>query len=278
MLKPVITIVGHTCIDHNTIDGTKQEKWGSSAMYIAKYYHKLFGIKSHIVSNYGHDFLKYARDFVFTENPRGNKTLVYENVVTNGCRVQHCRNSDCSSPVPLNEDIINLLRRTNILIVAPQISNYTADYISEIVQHSPENSLKILLPQGLMRQINGDDKIEKRVFSEAEEIIRHFDAVIASDEDYDDILDLAERWAEYKTGSSIVITQAEKGAIVFHKGKAKQIPTTPLPFNKIKNPVGSGDMFSAQFAVSLHGKLHPYDAVREANMTTARALLDEPLA
>jgi len=276
--KPVVTIIGHACIDHNTIDGTKYEKWGSSAMYIAKYYLKHFGIKSHIVSSYGKDFSKYANDFIFTENPNGDKTLLYENIVTNGHRVQYCRNSDCSSPVPLSEKIIDLLQKTDILIVAPQISNYSAAYISDVMSHLSGNSLKILLPQGFMRHISGDDKIEKREFAEAESILPYFDAVIASDEDYDNILDLAEKWAEHKAGSSIVITQAERGATVFHKGEVKQISTTPLPFDKIKNPVGSGDMFSAQFTIGLHNKLHPHDAVHEANKTTAQALLAESLS
>lgn len=278
MSKPVVTIIGHACIDHNTIDGTKYEKWGSSAMYIAKYYLKHFGIKSHIVSSYGKDFSKYANDFNFTESPSGDRTLLYENIVTNGHRVQYCRNSDCSPPIPVGEDVINLLQRTDILIVAPQISNYSAAYISNIMNYLSDNSLKVLLPQGFMRHINEDDKIEKREFAEAESILLYFDAVIASDEDYDNILNLAEEWAEHKTGSSIVITQAERGATVFHKGETKQISTMPLPFDKIKNPVGSGDMFSAQFTISLHNKLHPHDAVHEANKTTAQALLAEPLA
>jgi hypothetical protein len=36
-------------------------------------------------------------------------------------------------------------------------------------------------------------------------------------------------------------------------------------------------MFSAQLTIGLHDKLHPHDAVREANKTTAQALLAEPL-
>lgn len=275
MSKPVVTIIGHVCIDHNTIDGTEYEKWGSSAMYIAKYYLEHFGIKSHIISSYGRDFAKYASDFSFTEKPNDSKTLLYENIVTDGRRVQYCRNS--SPLVPVHESIIDLLQKTDILIVAPQIPNYTAAYISDILQHVPDDSLKILLPQGFMRRVSDDGKIEKREFIEATSVVPYFDAVIASDEDYDSILDLAATWAKHAASSSIVITQAEKGATVFHEGGVKHIPTVPLPFDQIKNPVGSGDMFSAQYAIGLYNKLHPHDAVHEANKTTGQALLAEPL-
>lgn len=156
MKKPIVTIIGHTCIDHNTIDGIKYENWGSSAMYIAKYFSKEFGIQSHIVSSYGHDFVKYATDFVFLGTPGDHNTLLYENIVTNGDRVQFCRHSDFSPPVDLKENIINILRRTDILIVAPMLANYSMEYIEQVMQYLPEGSLKVLLPQGYMRHINAE--------------------------------------------------------------------------------------------------------------------------
>jgi len=277
MTQPVVTIVGHTCIDNNTVDGIKFEKWGSSAMYIAKYYLRHFGLKSNIISAYGTDFTKYTNDFVFTEAPGNHKTLLYENIINNGHRVQYCRNSDHSTPVALNDEAIELLHKTDILIVAPQISNYNVSYVNELMQYLSKDCLRVLLPQGYMRRVNEQDKIEKKEFLEAQHILSHFDAIVASDEDYDDILDLAEGWATHRPNSSVVITQAQKGATIFHKGESKHIPTTPLPFDIIRSPVGCGDTFSAQFAISLHDKLHPHDAVRHANETTAQALLSEPL-
>lgn len=272
MQKPVITLVGHTCIDNNIVDGVSYENWGSPAMYMAHYYLKNFGIKSCIVSSYGHDFAKYTSDFTFTEQPGDGKTLVYENIVNNGQRVQYCHNSQSSLPAPLSERAIGMLQKTDILIVAPQLPNYSLEYLAKIMQYAPDGCLKALLPQGYMRQIDHQDMVNKREFVEASRILPYFDVVIASDEDYTDILTLAADWGKYKPGSSIVITQADKGARVFHSGETRQIPTRPIPFADIKNPVGSGDIFSAQFALSLYDKLDPYAAANQANRATAKAL------
>lgn len=275
MLKPVVTIVGHTCIDNNVVDGIRSENWGSPAMYIAHYYLKNFGIKANIVSSYGSDFTKYTKVFVFTEQPGDSKSLVYENIVNNGQRVQFCHNSQSSLPATLNQNAIELLKKTNILIIAPQLPNYSPDYIAKIMDYAPSDCLKVLLPQGYMRQVDRTDKIIKRDFAEASRILPYFDAVIASDEDYVDILALATGWAKYKPGSSIVITQAEKGATVFHDGVIQPIATQPIPFTDIKNPVGCGDIFSAQFALSLYNRLDPYAAAVQANQATAKALTSE---
>jgi Sugar kinases, ribokinase family len=277
MQKPIVTIIGHTCIDHNTIDGVRYESWGSSAMYIAKYFAKEFDVKSHIVSSYGHDFMKYATEFNFIGEPSSENTLLYENIVNNGDRTQFCKHSNFSPPVKVEGEVANLLSQTDILIIAPMLANYSVEYIDQIMEYLPEKTLKVLLPQGYMRHINSENKIEKKEFTEAKHILKYFDVVVASDEDYDNALEVAKDWAKHKDGSSIVITQAEKGATVFHEGQSTQISTTPIPFNEIKNPVGSGDMFSAQFTMSLHNRLHPHEAVRQANEATARALLSNPL-
>jgi sugar/nucleoside kinase (ribokinase family) len=141
----------------------------------------------------------------------------------------------------------------------------------------PETCLKVLLPQGYMRHINADGMIEKRKFIEGEQLLTYFDAMVTSDEDSDDALRAAVIWATYKEGSSIVVTQSSKGATLFNGGQTTQVPTTPIAFSRIKNPVGSGDMFSAQLALGLYDRLDPADAVRSANETTAKALLSEPM-
>lgn len=278
MHQPTITIIGHTCIDKNTIDNVKIETWGSPAMYMATYYLQNYDIKSHILSRYGHDFSRYTDKFLFTEKPDNNKTLVYENIVNNGQRTQYCHSSDSDQVVELRKDTTDLIQKTDILIVAPQLPNYSKEYIEEIIKLAPKNCLKVILPQGYMRQIGPDDKVSQRDFTEAALILPYFDVVIASEEDYSGILDLAPRWSEYKQHSSIIITQAEKGATVFDSGKSEHIAAKPIPFGDIKNPVGSGDVFSAQVAIGLYNKLSPYEAVDQANKATAKSLLSEPAA
>lgn len=274
---PTVTLIGHVCIDNNTIEGAKFETWGSSVMYIAKYLLKNFGIHSHIIAPYGQNFVKYTESFDFLVPPTTPDTLQYENIVNNGTRVQYCHHAELSNPVTINEKIKELLEHTDILVVAPLVANYQVTYIAQIMEFLPKECLRVLLPQGYMRHINGEDRIEKRMFSEAEQLLTYFDVVVASDEDCDNALDVAKVWATYKEESSIVITQASKGATLFNNGKVTQIPTTAIPPSQIKNPVGSGDTFSARLAIDLHNKLSPSDAVRNANAATAKVLLSQPI-
>lgn len=275
--KPIVTIIGHVCVDHNTIDGVSRTTWGSSAMYIAKYYLKNFGVRPRIVARYGHDFTPFAQDFVFTEQPEGEMSLRYENIVNNGERVQFCHHSEVSAPVPARKDIAEMIRGSDVVIVAPLLANYGADYIAEVMRYASSDCLKVLLPQGYMRHINAADKIEKQAFTDAAAIVPYFDLVIASEEDGDGMLELAREWASYGDGQSVVITQAEHGATVFDARGAEQVPTTPLAFSDIKNPVGSGDMFSAQLAIGMHDGLDAHEATRRANQAMAAVLLGEPL-
>lgn len=274
--KPVVTIIGHVCVDHNTIDGVSRTTWGSSAMYIAKYYLKNFGVRPRIIARYGQDFVPYTRDFVFAEPAVGEVTLQYENIVNNGEREQFCHHSEVSDPVPMREEIAELVRGSDIVIVAPLLANYSADYIAKVMQHASEDCLRVLLPQGFVRHINAEEKIEKQPFADAEAIVPHFDLVIASEEDGDDMMAQAQSWLS-DGAENVVITQAEKGATVFDPRGNEQIPTTSLSFHDIKNPVGSGDMFSAQLAIGMHEGLDVREATRRANQVMSVVLLGEPL-
>jgi sugar/nucleoside kinase (ribokinase family) len=271
-LRPTITIVGHVCLDNNIVDGISRKSWGSAAMYIARYLAKEFSIRPSIISAYGNDFRQHAAGFTLVGESGDHPTLLYENRITNGHRVQLCHHRHYSPPVKLRQEVTDLLSKTDLLIVAPMLANYSVEYIQQIMRYVSKKSLKALLPQGYMRSINENNEVEKRHFIEAPHILPYFDAVIASEEDGNDTLQLASTWATYKQRSSIVITQAEKGATLFYQGETRHIPTVPLPLREIKNPVGSGDTFSAQFVMGLHEGHHPSDAVRHAHAATARAL------
>lgn len=277
MPQPIITIIGHVCIDDNIINNAKVETWGSPAMYMAHYYLKNFDIKSHVVAGYGNDFSKYTGKFLFTEMPDNRKTMIYENIVNNGKRTQFCHNSNSAAPVQLRKDVTDLIQKSDILIIAPQVPNYPKEYITDIMTFIPKKCVKVLLPQGYMRQVGQNDKIEQRNFVEASHILPYFDVVIASDEDYSGILKLAPHWSGYKENSNIIITQAEKGATIFRGGESQHIATQPIKFKDIRNPVGSGDIFSAQVAIGLYNNLEPYEAVRLANQATTKSLLSDPL-
>ena len=72
--SPVVTIFGHVCVDHNTVDDVSYTSWGSPAMFMAAYYQKHYNLTPSIVSAYGNDFEKYTKKYHFClESTTGDK-------------------------------------------------------------------------------------------------------------------------------------------------------------------------------------------------------------
>ena len=69
-----------------------------------------------------------------------------------------------------------------------------------------------------------------------------------SDENMNNALTKAQYWSNLFTNISIIVTEAERGAALFRQGKLINVPTTPILTKNILNPVGAGDMFSAEVA------------------------------
>lgn len=276
--SPIVTIFGHVCVDHNTVDDVSYTSWGSPAMFMAAYYQKHYNLTPSIVSAYGNDFEKYTKKYHFIPSkPTYDKTLLYRNVVTDGQRVQFCHNTASSPPQEINGDIIKILEQTDILIVAPDLPNFTPEYVDRLMQYVPSRSFKVLLPQGYMRSVNKKGLVEKRVFDEAREVTPHFHAIVISDEDCDNAASVAKEWTSYQPALCVAITHAARGATLLYDGTSQLIPTNPLPARELKNPVGAGDMFSAELAMSLYRGHHPVTAVKKAHTTTGLILSTNPI-
>lgn len=271
--SPIVTIIGHVCIDQNTVDGLSSEKWGSSPMYIANYLQEKYAIQPSIFAPYGSDFSQYKNGFHFINEASAFNTLIYKNIVTNGSRTQRCYNAASYAQPAITQEIIDTLTRTDIIIVTPMTPYLSTEYVTQILGYLPKKSLKVLLPQGYMRTIHDDGIVSKRAFNEAAQLLSKFDLLIASDEDISDALERAKGWTTKNHNLSVVITQAENGASLFARGEQTSVPTTPIPFTKIKNPVGSGDSFSAQLSLSLYEGLGAVQSIEVANKTTGLALL-----
>jgi sugar/nucleoside kinase (ribokinase family) len=276
--SPVVTILGHVCIDHNTVDGVSYTAWGSPAMFMAAYYQKHYNLTPTIISAYGNDFQKYTKKYQFIPNhPTHEKTLLYRNVVTSGQRVQFCHNTTSSPPQEINDDIKKVLKQTDILIVAPDLPNFTPEYVNHLMEYVPSRSFKVLLPQGYMRRVNEEGSVEKRLFDEAKEVTPYFNAIVISDEDCDNAASIAKEWTSYQPTLCVAITHAAQGATLLYDGTSKLIPTKPLAAQELKNPVGAGDMFSAELAMSLYRGNHPVTAVKKAHTTTGHILSTNPI-
>jgi sugar/nucleoside kinase (ribokinase family) len=104
-------------------------------------------------------------------------------------------------------------------------------------------------------------------------ILNLFDAVVISDEDIDDAVEIATVWSKGCANTSIIITKAREGATLLQDGKCTDIPTArPLGVHEIVDSVGAGDMFSAEIAVKLFEGASAEQAIEFAHTSTARML------
>ncbi len=269
---PTIVIIGHVCIDDNMIESVPYRSWGSPPMYIAAYYARQYGLKTHIISEYGTDFIKYIHDFtVMTTMPKGSNTLMYRNIVEDGNRTQYCPNPEDSLPIAIDGTIRALIASADILIVAPNIPNYSDAYISEAANHANAECKKVIIPQGLLRKID-NTRVTRRTLANPN-ILNLFDAVIISDEDTDNALETTISWSKRCPDTAIVVTRAEHGATLVQNGKFTNIPTdSPLNDNEIINPIGAGDMFGAELTIKLSEGVSLEQSIRSAHRSTAITL------
>ncbi len=277
MKQPNIVIIGHVCIDHNSIDGVRYDKWGSPAAYISKYYTAQFDIQPSIISPYGADFLPFADGLNLACPPMDGQTMLYENISTKGHRIWFCRYAGHENFPTLSAQNIALLSQADIVFVAPLLPSLAVSYVQEALSHVPTSTVKVLVPQGYLRSIDDNQQIVPRTFMEGPALLQHMDVAIFSDEDQVDAFNVANEWTQHAPQLQVVVTEAERGATVVTHGSTTHISTTPVPFSDIKNPVGSGDIFSAELALGLFRTNDVNRAVNQANAATAAMLRSAPL-
>lgn len=268
--RPAITIVGHVCIDHNLVDGIYHESWGSAILYIAEYLRHVHKVHPKLLAPYGQDLRKFVDTTAFIDPPSLEHTLIYKNTIVNGIRTQAVMYNDTAEPVELTDTIRKALTKTDILILAPLLPNYSATYIQQLCELLPPHAQKILLPQGYYRKVSKNGAIKQRDFTEADEILPHIDVLIQSDEDSSDALAAARAWTDTHQRLTAVVTQNSRGATVFTHTGNFSAPTKPVSPHDITNPVGAGDIFSAELALSLHEHQQLNTALRKAQHAAHR--------
>lgn len=269
-----IVLAGQVCIDRNDIDGMQYTDWGSAVLYMADYFKRSYDINPAVLSSHGPDFTGYADGFnIYPESPNTTQSLVYENVVRNEVRKQRCYNANGEVLPPVDQTTKQVLNNADLFFLAPLTPAYHPDYVEELLTDVPNDRLKILLPQGYMREISEDGSVSSRSFIEEPEIVPKFDLLIFSDDDIPDATGLAREWKQKNPKTKIVITQGPNGASVIEKDGATQVPTTAIPKGSNADTVGCGDTFSA--AAAYYFLQDPSDllsAVQKANNTVGQKL------
>ena len=273
MKEPNIVFVGHVVIDHNKVEQTSYERWGSPAMFMTKYYQSHFGLQPTIISSYGPDFLTYSDGInLLPRNPNLSKTTVYENIVEAGHRIQYCHGGD--APLPdLTSDIQSALQAADILFLAPLTPTYTIDYVTSLMQHVPSGCLTVLSPQGYLRHIDKTGLVKPREFVEATDILPFFNLVVLSDEDHPQADARAHEWKTASPKTELIVTLNARGADIIQPRGAHHVPTRPVPLDKIVDSTGLGDIFSAAVALHLYQHEDLLLAVQAAHVATREKLL-----
>ncbi|HSX43356.1 MAG TPA: PfkB family carbohydrate kinase [Candidatus Saccharimonadales bacterium] len=273
MKQPRIVIIGHACIDTNISEHTTYEGWGSSVLYISRYYQRYEQLDPIIITSYGADLLKYLPQVrLLPGAPNRSKTLQYENDSSSGKRTQRCFNATESAPPDLTPAMRTALQGADIVIVATLLPNYTAEYVAAALALVPARSLKVLCPQGYFRAVGGDGAVTPIDFGEAPAIIPLVDVVIYSEEDHPQAFARAQAWAEM-ADTSVVVTQGDHGASLMRKGvSVVTVPTTPIAPEDIIDSVGCGDTFAATLALTYYRVGDMASAIEAANSTAGAKL------
>lgn len=274
MHQPTIVFAGHVCIDHNNFEGNTYQKWGSPALFMTKYFQSAFQLQPHIIASYGADFLPYAEGIqLYPKEPNLAESLIYENIVKQGHRTQYCHNAASALPVTIDTAAEAILSTASILFVAPLTPAYGAAHIAAITQQLPAHCLKVLLPQGYLRNITSQDLVEPREFAEAADVLPHFDLVVLSDEDHPHAVARAHEWKQLSPKTQIIVTRNASGADIITDDGEQHIATIPVAEADIVDSVGCGDVFTAGTAYALSQGVSLTDAIQAGHDAARQKLL-----
>jgi len=274
MSKPNIVLIGHVCIDHNKSEHATYTGWGSSVLYMGQYYQEHSDASPVVISSFGPDMVEYLPDVItIPSTPNQTDTLIYENDSSTGKRTQKCRNLESAVPPAITPEIIDAVKRADIIVVATLLPNYSAEYLRELLGHADPVSLKVLCPQGYFRHITPEGRVEPRDFAEASGIIPSFDLVMYSEEDYPEAMELAKQWKQVSPKTSVIVTQGADGASIVETSAITQIPTHPIPLEEIVDSVGCGDTFAATVTNSYYETRDLQTAILDGHRAAAQKLL-----
>jgi len=269
-----VVIAGHVCIDHNRSEHATYTGWGSAVLYMAQVFREKYDSKVAVLTNYGPDLLPYLPPVTLVPaTPTQERTLVYENDSSiAGKRVQHCYNLEVAAPLKLTLEHKQLLASADIVVLAVLLPNYDVAYVQELLASCKSSALTVLCPQGYFRHVDAEGLVSPRTFTEADDIVKEFDLVVYSEEDYPDAFTAGQAWKRTAPDTQIVVTQGSKGASIMHADRSELIPTVPIPPDEIVDSVGCGDTFAAALAKVYHETGDLSAAVAAAHQVAARKL------
>lgn len=252
--KPKIVCLGHVCVDRNHTESGRYIGWGSGTLYMSSYFQH-FGLRPQVISSYGPDLVRHAGQFsLLPATPNRTETLTFENVIRPGQpRKWHAYKVESSVPPALTPELKAVIAEADVVVVATLLPNYTATWLKDALSSVKPACLKVLCPQGYLRNLANDGSISPGEFKEAAKIVPMFDVIFISDDDTPNAAQVAQGWKQLAPQTNIIVTNGPGGATIVHEKDFQNIPTNPIPSNKIVDSVGCGDVFAAAVSLALYG-------------------------
>jgi sugar/nucleoside kinase (ribokinase family) len=188
-------------------------------------------------------------------------TTTFENRYEPDGRVQslHAR-----APAPTLDGVPEAWLRAPIVHLGPLAQDLDAD----LVRCFPDALLGVT-PQGWLRAWDADLRVRACEWEQPEPVLQRADAIVLSIEDAGGDWPRIERWAH--AAKLLVVTDAERGAIVYYRGLRRLFPP---PRVDVRDPTGAGDIFAAVYFAEYNARRDPWDAARRAVWITAMLLAE----
>lgn len=181
-------------------------------------------------------------------------TTVFENIYRNGRRKQilHQR-----------ANVITCAQIPVAWRAAPMVYLGSIDQeIDASVFHCFDpKSLVCVVPQGFFRRWDEEGRVSFAEWNPPEAVLRRINVLVLSELDVPDPLRLVRGWERYV--DVIVVTCAERGAIVWRGGESCHYPARPA---SQVDPTGAGDVFAAAFLIKWSETADPCAAASFANV------------
>jgi sugar/nucleoside kinase (ribokinase family) len=125
----------------------------------------------------------------------------------------------------------------------------------------------VLVAQGYLRGWEADGTVVPREWAESRAMLAAVGAAVVSEDDLSGDLSLAERWS---ATTPVVVTLAERGARIFERGQARDVPG--FHADEVVDQTGAGDAFAAGLALALADGRPLNEAARYANAVASFAV------
>jgi sugar/nucleoside kinase (ribokinase family) len=139
------------------------------------------------------------------------------------------------------EAIPAALRETRCVVLA-SIAHEIEPSVFTLYRDVP----RVLAAQGYLRSWDADGTVRRREWDDARAVLPQVSVTVVSEEDIEGDLGLARGWART---APVIVTVAERGAIVLRGGREVQVGG--FPADEVVDPTGAGDAFCAGVALAL---------------------------